>query len=100
MALSISLTWQHDTNCDGYTINRYATGAPGTFTEIARVANNVLAYADADSALVGGQQYQYRVAAFNASNGSTVYSTNASVTITATLPTPDPVTNLTATIVH
>jgi fibronectin type III domain protein/Big-like domain-containing protein len=78
----INLAWTDTSgNESGFKIERSAGG--GTFIQIGTVAANVTSYAD--SPVVAGVTYAYRVRTFN-SGGDSAYSNTATATVTATLP--------------
>ncbi|HWE43871.1 MAG TPA: fibronectin type III domain-containing protein [Gemmatimonadaceae bacterium] len=87
----IDLAWTDNaTNEQGFRVERApdASGAPGTFAQVASVGANIQAYSS--TGLANGTQYWYRVRAYNAS-GTSAYSANATAT---TLSPPAAPTNL------
>ena len=74
----INLSWaDNSTNEDGFRIERCKGATCTNFTQIANVGANVAAYAN--TGLVGGTTYRYRVQAYNAS-GVSGYSNIAPAT--------------------
>ena len=76
----ITLAWTDSSNNeDGFGIDR-KTGTNGTFAQIATVAANVNTYAD--SGLIAGSTYCYRVNAFNTA-GASAYTNEACKAVAA-----------------
>src|SRR5262245_52511889 len=66
-ATTVTLTWDDNSaNEDGFVIERKMQG--GTYAEVARVEKDVKTFKD--TGLMGGTEYCYRVAAFNATTTS------------------------------
>lgn len=89
-ATSVTLNWTDNaTNETGFTIEKSSNN--GTYIALATLATNSNTYSD--NAVSTGNNYAYRVRAFNSSANSS-YSNVASVTLTSTttLPTPTRVT--------
>ena len=80
----VTLSWTDNSdNETGFKIQR-KTGVTGTYTDIATTAANITAYAD--SAVVDGTVYYYRICATNAI-GDSVFSNEASGTTLLATPT-------------
>ena len=85
----LNLSWQdNSTNETGFEVER-ATGSGGTFSKLATVGANVLAYTDSSPS--ASTNYCYRVRAFN-SAGASAYTASAC----ATTPTGGTVSTITA----
>ncbi len=70
----INLAWADSSNDEtGFRIER-KTGAAGTYAQVASLVANIKSYAD--TSLIGGTQYFYRVRAFN-TGGNSGYSNEA-----------------------
>ena len=90
-ATKINLSWTDgSSNEDGFRIERSIDGT--NFSEIAVVGANVISYAN--TGLMGGTTYHYRVRSYNAA-GNSSYSNVAKATTTNT--GPNAPTNITAT---
>ena len=64
LGASLTLTWQDNSdNEDGFAIERVTAGSNGNFAEVGIVAADVSTYTD--DGLADGQEYLYRVRAFN-----------------------------------
>ena len=75
----VNLAWEDTSNELGFEIER-KEGPEGTYSEIAKVGQNITTYAD--TALKEGVTYYYRIRAYN-SAGHSSYSDEICVEITA-----------------
>ena len=83
---TVSLAWTDNANNEtGFKIQR-KQGATGTYTQIATLGANVTTYTDADSALLDGTQYYYKVSATN-SAGDSPFSNEVNGITTLSVPT-------------
>ena len=82
----IDLTWQDNSNNEtGYSIER-KTGSGGSYTLITTVGANIISYAD--TGLLSGTTYYYRVYAYNTSgNSSCSNEINSTTYVSGWLPT-------------
>ena len=79
----INLAWKDSSNNEtGFKIER-KIGSGGTYAQIGTTAQNVVSYAD--SGLISGTEYFYRVRAYN-TGGNSNYSNQASATTAPTAP--------------